>query len=122
MPERIAAHEYLSTACWHEEHDDQPDMHNACRALCKFCGASCSCTRHPTRDDNNLPLSPVDQARDAFIRLLAITKRCGVDLRHEDPDLFEALRDDPNWFWARGEIQPAEEWRPYPTNKETRGD
>jgi hypothetical protein len=49
---------------------------------------------------------------NAATRLLAVIERCGVDLRAEGPDLFEAIRDDPAMFWARGEVQPAGEWHP----------
>jgi uncharacterized protein YuzE len=35
-------HEYLSTACWHEVHDE-------CRRTCKFCDKPCACDCHAAR-------------------------------------------------------------------------
>lgn len=32
-------HEYISTACNHERHDE-------CRKTCKFCDSECKCTCH----------------------------------------------------------------------------
>lgn len=35
-------HVYLSTACYHELHDQ-------CHSVCTFCRARCSCTCHPVQ-------------------------------------------------------------------------
>lgn len=45
-------HEYFSTACWHESHDDcrsttAADGNPKERGTCKFCGAKCVCDCHP---------------------------------------------------------------------------
>lgn len=55
------AHDYLSTACWHETHTADPEqaaqLHAYCAgtvgrcgtkqpAVCKWCGAACACRRH----------------------------------------------------------------------------
>lgn len=114
-------HAYLSTACWHAQNDNRPELHAGCRNSCKHAleGTTepCICPCHGEAGTQPGQAGGVDQARDAFTRLLAITERCGVDLRVEDPDLFEVLRDDPDWFWARGEVQPAGEWQPTNTTE-----
>lgn len=110
-------HHYLSTACWHEHHDGEPGMHAQCRLSCKSCDQSCSCPNHPENDDRPAPPPWVDQARDGFIRLLAVVRENGIDLSRAEPDLNEAVRYDPDWFWARGEVQPAGEWHPTSTNE-----
>lgn len=102
-----SAHEYLSTACWHELNEGKPDLHGSCRASCKFGeGEFCTCPNHPENDARSHPLSWVDQARGGFLRLLAHLPAAGVDLTAIDPHLARAIADDPAWFWARGEIQP----------------
>jgi len=115
-------HVYLSTACWHELNDGRPELHASCRASCKFAEGEpeyCSCPNHPENDDRPAPPPWVDQARNATIRLLAVIERCGVDLRTQDPDLYEEIRDGRDWFWARpGEVQPAGQWQPTNTNNE----
>jgi hypothetical protein len=110
------AHHYISSACMHALGEERPGLHAGCRLSCKYAEdgvESCECPCH-AEDATTLKLPPpwVDQARDVVVRLLAITMRCGVDLRHEDPDLFETIRDAPEMFWARGEVQPAGIWRP----------
>ena len=115
-------HRYTSTACEHALHEGRPELHAQCRLSCKYAPdgvESCNCPCHIEGAAAELPPPWVDQARDAFVRLLAIAQRCGVDLRTEDPDLFEELRDAPDWFWARGEVQPAGTWHPTNTTKET---
>jgi hypothetical protein len=103
---------YLSTACNHEARDGDPAMHASCRQTCKWCGASCRCSRHPAQDNADLPPHWVDQARGAALRLLGHLEAAGVDLASVDPHLARALREDPRFFWARGEEAPPGVWQP----------
>jgi hypothetical protein len=54
-----APHRYLSWACWHADHDPQPELHGYCQtnakrydgtekvaAECKFCPSKCVCGCH----------------------------------------------------------------------------
>lgn len=116
--ERPAQCDYLSTACDHEARDNDPAMHASCRARCKWCNAQCSCTRHPADDNAPLPPHWVDQARGAFLRALGHLEAAGVDLAEVDPHLDRAVRTDPAWFWARGEVQPPVPWQ-NPTPEDT---
>lgn len=99
-------HEYLSTACWHELNDNDPDLHTSCRQTCKTCDRPCSCPSHPTDDDPTAPPAWVDQARDLAVELLAL-----VDLT-QHPELAERIATDRHLFWARNEVQQSGEWRP----------
>ncbi len=111
-------HEYLSTACWHEQEDSDPALHAQCRKSCKTCDEPCRCPNHPAEDDRELPPPWVDQARDVAIRLLAVVREHGINLGRAEPDLNEAIRYDPNMFWLRGEVQAAGEWHPTNNNNE----
>lgn len=116
------AHRYTSSACEHAIHENRPELHAQCRLSCKYAPdgiESCRCTCHTAGEPVELPPPWVDQARNAAVRLLAVINRCGIDLRDQDPDLYESIRDDPAMFWLRGEVQPAGEWNPTDTTKET---
>lgn len=39
----MSEHMYLSTACFHERHEE-------CRRVCKFCPAPCNCSCHDEED------------------------------------------------------------------------
>jgi hypothetical protein len=58
-----APHRYLSWACWHADHDPQPELHGYCQtnakrydgtekvaAECKFCPSKCVCGCHGGSD------------------------------------------------------------------------
>jgi hypothetical protein len=110
------AHEYLSTACWHELNDGRPELHGSCRASCKFAPGGpeyCVCPNHPENDGSPAPQSWVDQARDAARRLLTVLESGGA-LTVRDPELSRLIRTDPDLFWLRGEEQPPGEWRSSP--------
>lgn len=63
LSELLAPHEhiYLSTACWHAEHDRRPELHAYCQgteredgstktpAVCKWCPSPCTCYCHTTQ-------------------------------------------------------------------------
>src|SRR5690606_37077983 len=102
------SHAYLSTACFHEQADDDPDLHGSCRATCKYCPARCSCPRHPVADDTPAA-SWVDQAREIAGALFAAIRPGDVP-----PALAERIADDPALFWLRGEVQPPGVWTPDP--------
>jgi len=114
-------HRYVSTACEHAHYENRPELHGQCRRSCKYAPdgiESCLCSCHTEGAPAELPPPWVDQARNAATRLLAVIERCGVDLRTQDPDLYEEIRDGRDMFWARGEVQPAGEWHPTNTNNE----
>jgi hypothetical protein len=93
-----AEHEYLSTAC---EHDECA----SCRQTCKYCGASCRHQCH-SRDTGRLgPVSWVDQARGMALRLLAACHAADMDLAVVDRHLARAIDEDPALFWLREEQQ-----------------
>ena len=95
-------HNYLSTACFHETHGD------ACRKTCKFCDAPCFCTchRNPVSGERAAVPEPwVDQARAIAVELLSAVH--GEDW---PGDLLLRIREDPDLFWLRGEVQPDGEW------------
>ena len=106
------AHEYLSTACWHELNDDRPELHASCRQSCKFGDESCRCPNHPENDDRPAPPAWVDQAREVARRLLDAVQITEEGLGGTDPELRRRIRTDPDLFWLRGEEQPPGEWRP----------
>ncbi|MCW2915507.1 MAG: hypothetical protein JWN52_3575 [Actinomycetia bacterium] len=99
-------HHYVSTACLHGLCDER------CRSSCKYCGATCEHDCHPQDGTRLQPPPWVDQARDGFVRLLAVLAEHNIDLARAEPDLHEAVRFDRAWFWARGEVQPPGEWTP----------
>lgn len=43
-----APHDYLSTACYH-------DLHDQCRKTCKFCFEKCKCPCHANEDHTKEP-------------------------------------------------------------------
>ena len=109
-----ANHDYLSTACWHELHDDQPARHADCRASCKFGRKGpeyCRCPNHTEEELRASPVSWVDQARGMALRLLAACHAAEVDLTAVDRHMARAIAEDPAFFWLRGEEQPPGEWR-----------
>lgn len=48
----MTGHDYLSTACLHERHDQ-------CRRSCKFCGMPCRCECH---QDLNIGTEPDERS------------------------------------------------------------
>lgn len=106
----VAAHEYLSTACFHALNDNNPDMHTSCRNSCKYCGGGCSCECHRAAGTQPGRTSAVDQARGTALRLLQHLTDAGVDLAERDPHLARALAENPVFFWARGEERPPGRW------------
>lgn len=114
LDESPTSHDYLSTACAH-------DQCGSCRNTCKFCGSSCVHGCHPQTGEQLA--SPVDQARDVAMELLGVIRAAGLDLDGLAPDLASRLRDDPALFWARGEVQPPGEWQasPMPKGADTDG-
>jgi hypothetical protein len=97
----LAQHLYLSTACLHEAGD--PALHEACRQTCKFCGAPCSCPRHPGGAQE--VTSWVDQARGIARELLQASLNGPIP-----PELLHKIADDPALFWLRGEETPPGTW------------
>lgn len=62
-------HDYLSTACLH-------NMHDQCRQSCKFCGAECRCVCHATNETAPSP-APEQRAEPAALieRLRILAKK-----------------------------------------------
>ena len=104
-------HHYLSTACFHEAADGDPDLHAACRARCKFCTARCACGRHPEADGAPAT-NPVDQARDIAHVLYGRLLDCSAI----SPELAARIAGDPDLFWLRGEVQPPDTLQPSEEN------
>lgn len=74
------AHDYLSTACFH-------NVHGECRLECKFCAAPCRCSCHrmtPVREPRNpMPRvrsgrSPRDPAREVSVWLDSLPVEFGL--------------------------------------------
>lgn len=101
-------HVYLSTACWHARSDSNPDLHTACRNVCKYCPRPCGCDCHPKAGTQTGRLSPVDQARDVARELLTVMRASYEGVPKE---LWMRIENDPNLFWLRGEEQPPGEWQ-----------
>lgn len=100
-PGQDVPHYYMSTACLHERKDGQPDLHDACRRTCKFCGRPCQCPRHASQDAPAVT-SWTDQARNMARELLAL-----IDEQDYMPaPLGERIATDPALFWLRGEEVP----------------
>lgn len=97
-------HDYVSTACFHDEH-------GACRKTCKYCDASCSCRDCDHAVAADLPAPWVDQARDIARELL----RYGLSGSEAvPPELLRRIESDPALFWLRGEAAPPGEWHGEP--------
>lgn len=107
----LAAVHYLSTACWHEVNDGNPEMHASCRATCKWCSQVCSCPNHPAEDTVSAPPHWVDQARDVARELTDVLGGWKA-LTGLPGDLGERAANDPALFWLRGEEAPPGEWQP----------
>lgn len=102
-------HAYLSTACYHEQTDDDPSLHEACRLTCKFCDCSCSCPRHRSDARRAEPDGTwVGQARSIARELLELT----LNAQPTPSGLLRRIEEDPALFWLRGEEQPPGTWRP----------
>jgi hypothetical protein len=99
-------HLYLSTACFHEQADDDGGLHASCRKTCKYCDAPCSCPKHPGGAEQVITIAWVDQARDIARQLL---RHYGDTL---PLDLLHRIATDPGLFWLRGEEQPPGTWHP----------
>lgn len=92
-------HQYVSTACLH-------DVCGNCRNTCKYCGASCRCTKcHPATGRE--PVSPVDEARGIARELMDAFTAGRISW-----DLVKRIKNDPGLFWLRGEEVPPGTWEP----------
>jgi hypothetical protein len=110
-PTAPAQHEYLSTACYHELHDNRPELHAKCRAVCKYGDTPemCRCPNHvegEERDD-----AEVDVARKVARALLDDIDRLPDGRYLLDPDLRKRLEFDPSLWWLREGEQSPGEWR-----------
>lgn len=55
-PAKTVPHDYLSTACYHQEHV-------RCRKQCKFCGVPCKCSCHAAKQQAEPVSDPIEILR-----------------------------------------------------------
>ena len=96
-------HAYLSTACYHEQAEGDPQLHDACRSTCKSCDTPCSYPRHRSGEQLAGPEGGwVGQARSIARELYEHVLTYSI----LPPDLVRRVSDDPALFWLRGGEQP----------------